>query len=74
MYRARANRWLLPRPHAPASGGVLCAASVAQRIARDEECAVLAQHLLETLLAVPSTAPYQRREFDLESTLRETSA
>jgi AcrR family transcriptional regulator len=53
--------------------GMLGAATVARRRARDEECDVLAHDLLETLLAGLSTAPCQR-ESDLESALLETSA
>jgi AcrR family transcriptional regulator len=49
--------------------GMLGAATVARRLARDEECDVLAHDLLETLLAGLSTAPCQRRESDLESAL-----
>jgi AcrR family transcriptional regulator len=49
-------------------------ATVARRLARDEECDVLAHDLLETLLAGLSTAPCQRRESDLESALPETGA
>lgn len=47
--------------------GMLGAATVARRLARDEECDALAHDLLETLLAGLSTAPCQRRESDLES-------
>jgi AcrR family transcriptional regulator len=54
--------------------GTLGAATVARRLARDEECDVLAHELLETLLAGLSTAPCQRRESDLECALLKTSA
>jgi AcrR family transcriptional regulator len=49
--------------------GMLGAATVARRLARDEECDVLAHDLLETLLAGLSAAPCQRHESDLESAL-----
>jgi AcrR family transcriptional regulator len=51
--------------------GILGAATVARRLARDEECHVLAHDLLETLLAGLSTAPCGRRESDQESALPE---
>jgi AcrR family transcriptional regulator len=54
--------------------GMLGAATVARRLAREEECDVLAHDLLETLLAGLSTAPCQRRESDLECALLKTSA
>jgi AcrR family transcriptional regulator len=54
--------------------GMLGVATVARRLARDEECDVLAHELLETLLAGLSTAPCQRRESDLECALLKTSA
>jgi hypothetical protein len=53
---------------------MLGATSLARRIARDEECDVLAHDLLETLLAGLTTAPCQHRESDLESALPEPSA
>ena len=56
------------------SVGTFGAVSVARRIARNEECDVLAHDLLETLLAGLTTAPCQHRESDPESALPETSA
>jgi AcrR family transcriptional regulator len=47
--------------------GMFGAATVARRLAPDEECDMLAHDLLETLLSGLSTAPCQRRESDLES-------
>jgi hypothetical protein len=54
--------------------GMLGAATVARRLARDEKCDVLVHDPLETLLAKTVDGPCQRCESDLEFALPETSA
>jgi AcrR family transcriptional regulator len=71
--RACIERGQLPMALSPTAArqllwvGMLGAATVAPRLAGDEECHVLAHDLLETLLAGLSTAPCRRRESDRES-------
>jgi len=73
--RACIERGQLPTALSPTAArqllwvGMLGAATVARRLAGDEDCHVLAHDLLETLLAGLSTAPCRRRESDRECAL-----